>query len=37
MTEIRREKMKFGDAEVEADVPEDRIQPMYDRLRQEDR
>jgi len=30
MTEIRRVKMKFGDAEFEADVPEDRIQPMYD-------
>jgi hypothetical protein len=32
MTEIRRVKMKFGDAEFEADVPEDRIQPMYDRF-----
>jgi hypothetical protein len=32
MTEIRRVKMKFGDAEFEADVPEDRVQPMYDRF-----
>jgi hypothetical protein len=29
MTEIRRIKMKFGDAEFEADVQEDRVQPMY--------
>jgi len=29
MTEVRRIKMKFGDAEFEADVPEDRVQPMY--------
>jgi len=32
MTEVRRVKMKFGDAEFEADVPEDRVQPMYDRF-----
>jgi hypothetical protein len=32
MTEIRRVKMRFGDAEFEADVPEDRVQPMYDRF-----
>jgi hypothetical protein len=32
MTEIRRVKMKFGDAEFEADVPEDRIQLIYDRF-----
>jgi hypothetical protein len=32
MTEIRRVKLKFGDAEFEADVPEDRVQPMYDRF-----
>jgi hypothetical protein len=32
MTEIRRVKMKFGDAEFEANVPEDRVQPMYDRF-----
>jgi hypothetical protein len=29
MTEIRRLKMKFGDAEFEADVPDRRVQPMY--------
>jgi hypothetical protein len=32
MSEIRRVKMKFGDAEFEADVPEDRVQRMYDRF-----
>ena len=32
MTEVRRVKMKSGDAEFEADVPEDRVQPMYDRF-----
>jgi hypothetical protein len=30
MTELRRIKMKMGDAAFEADVPEDRLQPMYD-------
>jgi hypothetical protein len=32
MTEVRRVRMRFGDAEFEADVPEDRVQPMYDRF-----
>jgi hypothetical protein len=29
MTEFRRLKMKIGDAEFEADVPENKVQPMY--------
>src|ERR1700688_1945521 len=29
MTEVRRLKMKIGEAEFEADVPEDEVQPMY--------
>ena len=32
MTETRRLKMKIGDAEFEADVPESNVQPMYDRF-----
>jgi hypothetical protein len=32
MTELRRMKMKIGDAEFEADVAEDRVQPMYDQF-----
>src|SRR5262249_50570404 len=29
MTEFRRLKMKIGEAEFEADVPENKVQPMY--------
>jgi len=29
MTEFRRLKMKVGEAEFEADVPENKVQPMY--------
>jgi hypothetical protein len=29
MTEVRRLKMKIGEAEFEADVPENEVQPMY--------
>jgi hypothetical protein len=29
MSETRRLKMKIGDAEFEADVPESMVQPMY--------
>jgi hypothetical protein len=32
MTELRRIRMKMGDAAFEADVPEDRVQPMYDKF-----
>jgi hypothetical protein len=32
MSETRRLKIKFGDAEFEADVPESNVQPMYDRF-----
>ena len=32
MTEIRRVRMKFGNVEFEADVPEDRVEPMYDQF-----
>jgi hypothetical protein len=32
MSETRRLKMKIGDAEFEADVPESIVQPMYDRF-----
>jgi hypothetical protein len=32
MNEFRRLKMKIGDAEFEADVPEDKVQPMYDQF-----
>jgi hypothetical protein len=32
MSETRRLKMKIGDAEFEADVPESMVQPMYDRF-----
>ena len=32
MKEVRRIKMKFGDAEFEADVREDEVQPMYDQF-----
>jgi hypothetical protein len=32
MTEFRRLKMKVGDAEFEADVPESNVQPMYDQF-----
>jgi hypothetical protein len=32
MSENRRLKMKIGDAEFEADVPESIVQPMYDRF-----
>lgn len=32
MTEIRRLKLKIGDAEFEADVPDDKVQPMYDQF-----
>jgi hypothetical protein len=32
MSESRRLKMKIGDAEFEADVPESIVQPMYDRF-----
>ena len=32
MTEVRRIKLKFGDAEFEADVREDEVQPMYDQF-----
>lgn len=30
MSELRRLKMKIGDAEFEAEVAEDEVQPMYD-------
>ena len=29
MTEFRRLKMKVGEAEFEADVPENKVEPMY--------
>ena len=32
MSEHRRLKIKFGDVEFEADVPESNVQPMYDRF-----
>ena len=32
MSETRRLKMKIGDAEFEADVPESMVEPMYDRF-----
>ena len=32
MSETRRLKIKIGDAEFEADVPESKVQPMYDRF-----
>ena len=32
MSERRRLKIKFGDAEFEADVPESNVKPMYDRF-----
>ncbi len=32
MTELQRVKMTFGDATFEADVPKDRVQPMYDQF-----
>jgi hypothetical protein len=32
MTEVRRIKMKIGDAEFEADVQEDSVQPMYEQF-----
>jgi hypothetical protein len=32
MTETKRIKMKIGDAEFEADVPADQVQPMYDQF-----
>lgn len=32
MTELRRMKMKVGDAEFEADVAGDAVQPMYDQF-----
>ena len=32
MSETRRLKIKIGDAEFEADVPESNVQPMYDRF-----
>jgi hypothetical protein len=32
MSETRRLKMKIGDAEFEADVPESKVEPMYDRF-----
>lgn len=32
MTESKRVKMKIGDAEFEADVPADQVQPMYDQF-----
>jgi len=32
MSEHRRLKIKFGDAEFEAEVPEGKVQPMYDRF-----
>jgi hypothetical protein len=32
MSETRKLKMKIGDAEFEADVPENLVQPMYDRF-----
>lgn len=32
MTDTKRIKMKIGDAEFEADVPADQVQPMYDQF-----
>ncbi len=32
MSELRRLKMKFGNAEFEAEVAEDKVQPMYDQF-----
>lgn len=32
MSELQRVKMTIGDATFEADVPEDRVQPMYDQF-----
>jgi hypothetical protein len=32
MSEVRRLKMKIGDAEFEAEVAEDEVQPMYDQF-----
>jgi hypothetical protein len=32
MSELRRLKMKIGDAEFEAEVAEDEVQPMYDQF-----
>jgi len=32
MSELRRLKMKFGSAEFEAEVAEDKVQPMYDQF-----
>lgn len=32
MAEIRRIKIKHGDSEFEADVPADKVQPMYDQF-----
>jgi hypothetical protein len=32
MSEVRRVRLKLGDAEFEADVPEGSVQPMYDQF-----
>src|SRR5258708_37407289 len=32
MNDTKRVKMKIGDAEFEADVPADQVQPMYDQF-----